>query len=121
MICPTCGRETGPQETDCPFCRDGGGEVKVLTPAERESFRGVTVDSGQAEGDDQRYDGHEEPRQRIYVRHVSFGGGTSLLTKLIILAVIGVVVFVVLPVFFLFFAAAGILWFILSLLRRSQQ
>jgi len=118
MRCPTCGCEMGPQETECPVCRDGGGEVKILSPAERESFRGITVDSGTAEGDDRRYDRYEEPRRRIYVRHVSFGSGTSLLTKLIILAVIGVVVFVVLPVFFLFFAAAGIVWFILSLLRR---
>lgn len=118
MRCPTCGRETGPQDTECPYCREGRGEVKVLTPAERENFRGVTVDSGTAEGDDRRQNGYEEPRQRIYVRHVTFGGGTSLLTKLIILAVIGVVVFIVLPAFLLFFAAAGIVWFILSLLRR---
>lgn len=118
MKCPTCGHEIGPQEAECPYCREDGGEVKVLTPAERESFRGVTVDSGTAEEGDRRQSGYEEPRQRIYVRHVSFGSGTSLLTKLIILAVVGVVVFIVLPVFFLFFAAAGIVWFILSLLKR---
>lgn len=118
MICPNCGRETGPQETECLYCRQGGGEVKVLTPAERESFSGVTVDSGPAEDEGRSQNGYEGPRQRVYVRHVTFGGGSSLITKLIILAVIGVVVFVVLPVFFLFFAAAGIVWFILSLLRR---
>ncbi len=120
MICPNCGRETGPQTAECQYCREDRGEVQVLTPAERENFRGVTVDSGPAEDEDRRQAdyGYESPRQRVYVRHVSFGGGSSLLTKLIILAVIGVVVFVVLPVFFLFFAAAGIVWFVLSLLRR---
>lgn len=120
MICPNCGRETGPQTTECQYCREGGGEVKILTPTERESFSGVTVDSGPADDDGRGRDRgrYEEPRQRVYVRHVSFGGGTSLLTKLIILAVIGVIVFVVLPMFFLFFAAAGVVWFILSLLRR---
>jgi hypothetical protein len=121
MRCPTCGRETENAEC-CPYCREGGAEVKVLTPDERESFRGVTLDSGPAADEESRGGGYgyesRGPHHRVYVRQVNFGGKTSLLTKLIVLAVIGVVVFVVLPMFFLLFAAAGVVWFILSLLRR---
>jgi hypothetical protein len=118
MICPTCGREVPPHETGCPHCREGEGQVKVLTPAERENFQGVTLgDEPAEEGRERRYQ-YGNGGQRIYVRHVSFGGGSSLWTKLIILVVAGVAIFVVLPMFFLFFAAAGVIWFILSLLRR---
>ncbi len=118
MKCPTCGRDTAPHETCCPYCRESEAQIKVLTPAERENFQGVTLDGGSAE--DERRDRYEHggQRQRVYVRHVSFGGKKSLLTKLVILAVVGVVVFVILPMFFLFFAAAGLVWFIASLLRR---
>ncbi len=118
MKCPTCGRDTAPHETVCPYCREGEGQVKVLTPAERENFQGITLDDGPTEGDRRNQYESGDRRQRIYVRQVSFGGKSSLLTKLIILAVVGVVVFVVLPMFFLFFAAAGLVWFIVSLLRR---
>lgn len=118
MKCPHCGRETAPHEAGCPHCRENEAQVKVLTPAERENFQGVTLDDGPA--DDERRDRYESggQRQRVYVRQVSFGGKSSLLTKLVILAVVGVVVFIILPMFFLFFAAAGLVWFIASLLRR---
>ncbi|MDT8900445.1 hypothetical protein [Anaeroselena agilis] len=116
MKCSICGRDIAPDESACPYCRESDGQVKVLTSAERESFQGVTLDDGPSE-EERRYQ-YERGGQRIHVRQFSFGGKSSLLTKLIILAVIGVVVFVVLPVFFLFFAAAGLLWFIVSLLRR---
>ncbi len=118
MKCPTCGRETAPHETGCQYCREGDGQVKVLTPAERENFQGITLDDGPAQEDSRyRYE-RGGPRQRVYVRHFSLGGKSSLVTKLVLLAVVGVVVFVVLPMFFLFFAAAGLVWFIASLLRR---
>lgn len=120
MKCATCGRDPGPSDAACPHCAAGENQIKVLTPAERESFRGVTLDSGPPRdqaGEDFRYES-AGPRHRVYVRHVSFGGKSSLWTKLAILAVIGVVVFVILPVFFLFFAAAGLVWFILRMLRR---
>ncbi len=120
MKCPTCGREFE-NAACCPYCRDSGGEVKVLTPAERESFQGVTLDGGPEPGEDRegRYEYESRgPRHRVYVRQVNFGGKTSFLTKLVILAIIGVVLFVILPMFFLVFAAAGVVWFIFSLLRR---
>lgn len=122
MKCPTCGREIAPPDTECPNCADREAQVKVLTPAERENFQGVTLDSdptGERSGEGSYSYESRGPHHRVYVRGVSFGGGkTSLWTKLVILAVIGVVVFVILPMFFLFFAAAGLVWFILSLLRR---
>ncbi|MDR7867438.1 MAG: hypothetical protein RIN56_11515 [Sporomusaceae bacterium] len=117
MKCPTCGRDTASHETGCPYCRDSEAQVKVLTPAERENFQGVTLDDGPEDERRDRYDNAGQ-RQRVYVRHVSFGGKSSLLTKLVLLAVVAVVVFVVLPMFFLFFAAVGLVWFIASLLRR---
>ncbi len=118
MVCPVCGQEIPPHEAECPHCREGEGRVKVLTPAERENFQGVTLgEEPVEEGRGRRYQ-YGGGGQRVYVRHVSFGGGSSLWTKLIVLAIAGVVIFVVLPMFFLFFAAAGVVWFILSLLRR---
>ncbi len=121
MKCPTCGRDMENAES-CPYCRDSGGEVKVLTPAERENFQGVTLDSGPGPDEERREGSYKYesrgPHHRVYVRQVNLGGGMSLLTKLLIVAVIGVVLFVILPMFFLFFAAAGVVWFILSLLRR---
>jgi hypothetical protein len=121
LKCPSCGRDIAPPDTDCRFCADREGQVTVLTPSERENFQGVTLDSGPTgeRGGEESYSYESRgPHHRVYVRRVSFGGGTSLWTKLVILAVIGLAVFVILPMFFLFFAAAGLVWFILRLLRR---
>ena len=121
MKCPTCGREIAPPDKECPDCAAREAQVKVLTPAERENFQGVTLDSGptgERAGEGSYSYESKGPHHRVYVRRVSFGGKTSPWTKLVILAVIGVVVFVILPMFFFFFAAAGLIWFILSLLRR---
>lgn len=117
MQCAECGREMGPQEEKCPHCA-GKGEVRVLSREERENFQGVTLGDEPAAGGDYTYKS-EGPSHRVYVRQVNFGAGRiSIWTKLIILAVIGLLLFVVLPMFFLFFAAAGVIWFIVSLLRR---
>jgi ribosomal protein L40E len=117
MQCAKCGREIGPQATECPYCASKG-EVRVLSREERENFDGVTLGDESSAGGDYTYES-QGARNRVYVRQVNFGsGGTSIWTKLAIVAVIGLLLFVVLPMFFLFFAAAAVVWFIISLLRR---
>ena len=116
MRCESCGREIEPPAEKCPHCADTS-LVRVLSPEERENFQGVTLGEEPATGGDYTYESRG-PHHRVYVRQVSLGGGMGIWTKLVLLAVIGLLVFVVLPMFFLFFAAAGIVWFIVSLFRR---
>lgn len=117
MRCANCGREIEPPANECRCCADGG-QVRELTPEERENFQGVTLSEEPAAGRDYTYESRG-PHHRVYIRRMSFGGGrTSIWTKLVILAVLGLLAFVVLPMFFLFFAIAGVVWFIVSLLRR---
>jgi len=91
----------------------------VLTPDERESFRGLTVDSEPTAGAKGRSYEYESRggRHRVYIRHVTFGGKTGVWTKLAVLALVLLAVFVVLPLFFFALVALGAAWFILSLLR----
>lgn len=117
MQCAECGREMEPQEEKCPYC-SAKGEVRVLSHEERENFQGITLGDEPVAGGDDTYES-QGPHHRVYVRQVNFGSGKiSIWTKLVILAVIGLLLFVVLPMFFMFFAAAGVIWFIISLLRR---
>lgn len=119
MRCKTCEREVPPQEQECSYCREKQGEVTVLSRAEREDFKGITLDSEpNPEAETQYYEYQSNNgNQRVYVRHVSFGSGKmSIWTKLLIAAVLGVIVFFVLPMFFLLVAGIGIVWFVMRLL-----
>ncbi|HMM23015.1 MAG TPA: hypothetical protein PKA10_20090 [Selenomonadales bacterium] len=122
MKCAICGRELG-REEKCPSCRpEPAQEVQILTPEEQEEdFRGMPLDNEAAKRAEQeegyRYDGRE-PRQRIYVRQISFGSGMGIWTKLLIMLVLGVLVFVVLPLAFFVIAGVSLAWLILRLLRR---
>lgn len=120
MKCAICGRELGSEEK-CQSCRpEPAQEVQILTPEERESFQGMTLDDECAERTERGYyhsDG-QGARQRIYVRQVSFGSGMSIWTKLLIMLVIGVLVFVVLPLAFFVIAGVSLAWLVLRFLRR---
>jgi hypothetical protein len=118
MLCANCAKEIGPEEKECPNCGQPQGEVKVLTPEERENFQGITLgDAPEKEGSYQ-YESRG-PGHRIYVRQVSFGAGkTSFWTKLIIAAVLGVLIFVFLPLALFFMLAVSLIWMIFRFLSR---
>lgn len=118
MRCANCDKEIRPEDKECPNCRRLQGEVKVLTPEERENFQGITLGDAPAQEGNYQYENHG-PNQRMYVRHVTFGSGKSgFWTKLIIAAVLGVLIFVFLPLALFFILAVSLIWTIFRLLAR---
>lgn len=118
MKCAICGRELGGEEK-CQYCRpEPAQEVQILTPEERENFQGMTLGDEATERNERGYYQHDGAGPRIYVKQVSFGSGTSIWTKLIIMLVLGVFVFLVLPLAFFVIAGVSLAWLILRLIRR---
>ena len=103
MKCDFCGREVSPGTAECPYCHyQFKIDAKVLTPQERDTFDGVTIEedgssSSSASPKNQREQEREYERgsyeqetyrgQRvntdIKVHH--FGCGSGLLMTLLIL------------------------------------
>lgn len=98
-------------------------QVKVLSPDERDTFKGVTIDAGDSGENDRdnrnyyEYD-HRNPRRRVYVRHINLN---SLMVFLNLLAM-GLFIVALIIFFFPLFLYLGIPLFIIlllnSLLRR---
>ena len=118
MRCDRCGEEVAPQDKECRKCGQSINEVKLLTPEERESFQGVTLED---EGAEKQYYEYENKGRghRVYVKQVSFGSrGMGLWTKLLLAAVFAFLIFVFLPLAIFFAVALSIVWLIFSLIRR---
>lgn len=97
--------------------------VKVLSPDERDTFKGITLDAGdsgkqgQNEWDSYEYD-YRDPRRRVYVRRFNLNSLIGFLNFLAVgLLVVGLIIF-----FFPLFLYLGIPLLIIlvlnSLLRR---
>ena len=126
MRCSQCNEEMEQASTVCSRCGHEAAEVKVLRPDERDGFQGLTIQQGEdpspGSGSQTGSSGNYEYRsenagQRVYVRQVSFGSGSSgafgFLSKLIVLAVILFLVFVALPVALVLMAAFSLVWWLL--------
>ena len=122
MRCPKCGDEMDTADT-CKKCADGEPELTILTPDERDEFRGLTIQQGNERDqgpdypqwpDDGGYSYRSEgPGHRVYVRQVSFGSqSTGWLTKLIIAAVLLFLLFVALPLALIVIAVSSVLWWL---------
>lgn len=122
MRCPKCGGELDGEGPVCSRCSGDPVEVKVLRPDERDDFKGLTIQQGEAQTDEPGY-GREEPgtheyysdgpRHRVYVRQVSLGSQPfGFLTKLMIAALILFFVFVALPVALILVAVFSLFWWL---------
>ncbi len=120
MECNKCGRQLSETETDCPYCKAESQPVHILTPEERQDFKGVTIeqDSDNRYSDTQYERSQYSANERIFVRQVKFnslsGGWFSKLVWGVILA--GIVMFAFSSLFVVALVGA-IAWLIIRIFR----
>ena len=134
MKCDFCGREVERGTLECPYCHYRFKiDPTVLTPDERDTFEGVTIEQdgstsdGQERGDNasgsvtgaggRGYDGgdfRQTPRIKVHTFN-SFGCGSGLLllTLLIVCGILALIFFL-LPVFFIYALVGAV---VVSLLK----
>ena len=135
MKCGFCGREVEKGVLECPYCHYRFEvDAQVLTPHERDTFDGVTIEEdgstvdnknvsgGQGRGYEQgsygRGQSYEQGQQRQQTPGIkvhTFGCGSGLLMTLLILGGILALVFFLLPTFIVFAAIGAVVVFILRL------
>ena len=127
MKCDFCGHEVDKGTIECPYCHYRFKiDAKVLSPEERDTFEGVTIDEGAGTAEDRR-----EPRREVYEQRNSyderqgqvppqmkvhtFGCGSGLLMTFLILCGILAVFFFLLPTFLVFAAIGAVVVFVMRL------
>lgn len=125
MKCGFCGREVDKRKIECPYCHYRFQiDAQVLTPNERDSFDGVTIDEdmGTAENaktvnnegyDNNAYNNNQTVPPNMHVH--TFGCGSGILMTFLILCGILAVFFFLLPTFIVFAAIGAVVVFILRL------
>lgn len=122
MECVKCGRPLDEATGRCLYCDGQEEKVRVLTPEEKRSYDGVTIDTETGEQAQARSGGrpHGGGGRRIYIRKVDVSN-SDWLTKLIVLAAVAAiaafVLFVALPVALIGIGIAVLVWLILSFFR----
>lgn len=127
MKCDFCGREVAPGTLECPYCHyQFKIDAQVLTPDERDTFEGVTIEEDGSASDNknvgrgaERSGGYERgygqqnvpPRVKVH----TFGCGSGLLMTLLILGGILALFFFLLPTFIIFAAIGAVVVFVLRL------
>ncbi len=107
MKCDFCGREVPDNIEECPYCHYRFTlSPQTLSPAERDSFEGVTIeedgtDSGASEKE-QRDEGERPPRQAPVFQVRTFGCSGGFLFTLLFIVLVLAFVFFVMPMFFVF-------------------
>lgn len=112
MRCNICGEETFNEKDSCSACRAKLNQIQVLSPDERENFKGVTIEQGAPQNEDNKYANYRS-FQRVYTFNSSSAG---ILTKLILGAIMLFLIIVLLPVALTIMALFALSWFI----RRSK-
>lgn len=130
MKCDFCGREVDAWLTECPYCHYRFKvEPKVLSPAERDTFDGVTIDetgaesqsSGREEGShveyEENYREYESRQQNVppQFKVRTFGCSSGILMTLLILGGILALFFFLLPAFLVFAAIGAVVVFLIRL------
>ena len=133
MICGFCGREVDKGVLECPYCHYRFEvDAQVLTPNERDTFDGVTIeedgstvdnknvaqgaDSGYSQGSYSQGNGYgKSGQQGPQIKVHSFGCGSGLLMTLLIVGGILALFFFLLPTFIVFAAIGAVVVFILRL------
>lgn len=122
MECEKCGRPLEEATGRCPHCDGQGEKIRVLTPEEKRSYDGVTIDTetGEQEQARSRKQSYGGGGRRIYIRKVDVSN-SDWLTKLIVFAVVAAiaafVLFVALPVALVGVGIAVLVWLVLSFFR----
>jgi len=116
MRCDICGTERKSEDHECSTCKYAESKIQVLTPEEKDRFKGVTIDQGNF--NDQQFHDAANPRhgskQRIYVKHTNFNlANTGIITKLLIIAALIFAVFVALPLVMLLVGIGVVIWLII--------
>lgn len=131
MKCEFCGREVAPGTLECPYCHyQFKVDAKVLSPDERDTFDGVTIeedgrafDHGAENAEHGRELYQEQAGQGSYqnrqeapkVQVHTFGCGSGLLMTLLILGGILALFFFLLPTFIVFAAIGAVVVFLMRL------
>ena len=135
MKCGFCGREVDKGVLECPYCHYRFEvDAQVLTPDERDTFEGVTIEedgstvdnknvpgeqgSGYEQGgysQGQSYEQSQQRQQAPGIKVHTFGCGSSILMTLLILGGILALFFFLLPTFIVFAAIGAVVVFILRL------
>ncbi len=123
MKCDFCGHEVDKGTVECPYCHYRFKiDPQVLTPEERDTFDGVTIDESTSTAEDSRvqrqyeqqeYDAHAQGAPNIKVHH--FGCGSGMLMTLLILCAILAVFFFLLPTFVIFGLIGAVVVYIMRL------
>ena len=109
MSCIHCGAHLNPDQQICPDCQHNS-TVTVLSPEERESFNGLTIQD--IAGNDQSQEHNSNPH--VYVRHFSFGTTHgNWLIRLLVGAIFLLVIIFALPIV-LISLAIFIIFFIIN-------
>jgi hypothetical protein len=118
MRCAKCGEEIIENEKECRKCEGLEQDVRVLSPDERDRFKGLTIQQGQesppesGRGGSYEYS-NEGPGHRVYVRQVSFGSSSmGWIAKLLLLLFFLFILFIALPVALVTIAVA-IIWLLI--------
>ena len=120
MRCPDCGKEMNGHECQCPDCGSKQPHVSVLTPQERETFQGITINQDQGEEDRNYQESGSRASHRVHIKQVHLGGGgflNRLLITLAIMAFLAALVFVALPLVLAVIAAVLIISFIMRMFK----
>ena len=139
MKCGFCGREVEKGALECPYCHYRFEvDAQVLTPDERDTFEGVTIEQDGSTVDNknvsqggyggqgnysggQGYQGRYGNGQSGYgqqgpqIKVHSFGCGSGILMTLLILGGLLALVFFLLPTFIVFADIGAVVVFILRL------
>ena len=131
MKCDFCGHEVAAGTVECPYCHYRFKiDAQVLTPEERDTFDGVTIDEvsgsteeGRAQGavtdnsSGNGYGGSYGQGQQVppNIKVHTFGCGSGILMTFLILCGIVAVIFFLLPTFIVFAAIGAVVVFIMRL------
>lgn len=123
MKCEFCGHEVDKGTVECPYCHYRFQiDPQVLTPEERDTFEGVTIDESTSTADDSRvqrqYEQQEYNARRQEMPNIKvhrFGCGSGLLMTLLIVCAILAVFFFLLPTFVIFAAIGAVVVYIMRL------
>jgi hypothetical protein len=116
LNCTVCGAEIQSDTGQCPKCKEIENNVQVLTPEEKQDFDGITIEQDVEKRAEEQYTYQSyNKNQRIYVKHVNFGGRMGLFTKLILCIIFIGLIVVALPIALFFISVVG---FFLYFMRR---
>lgn len=112
MRCDHCGSNIVDGATRCSTCGNQVSQVSVLSPHERESFDGVTIEQDGGERSERHDYSHQ---QRVYFHQINLGGNnklSGLVTLLLIGLLIVIFLFFAVPLVMLVLVGAVVMWII---------